>query len=173
MFPIHRLFQDSYQGALTVYPEIRAVYDTFWSVLQSVADNCLNTTLSGRAKALLDKLEEDRINRHVCIVKLSSPNLTFISTAYCSLGTPDSLNESLKETLSGLRPFEQKVFNYLNAINELKKVSDCIYVSNQALTRLSNNIYFYIYDNRTREIGIIMDEIEKLTISIKIGFSDV
>jgi len=167
MIPIHHLFQDSYQGALTVYPETRAVYDTFWNVLQSVADNCLNTTLSSRAKALLDKLEEDRIDRHMCIAQLSSLDLDFISTAY------DLPNESLKEALSRLRPLEQKVFKFLNAINELEKVSNCIDEINQALTRLSNSDYFAIYDNRVREIGIIMDEIEKLTISITVGFSDV
>lgn len=173
MTSIYRFFQDSYQSVLTVYPEIRAVYATFQDVLQSVADNHLNTTLFERAKTLLKELEEYGINRHMCIVKLSSLNLTLISTAYASLSTPDSPNESLKKTFSRLRPYEQVALNYLNAINELEKVHNCIDEINQALTRLSNNEYLYIHANRTREIGIIMDEIEKLTISITISFSEV
>jgi hypothetical protein len=170
MIPIHHLFQDSYQSALKVYPQTRDVYDTFWNVLQSVADNHLKTTLFGQAKELLDELEEDRIDRHKCIGNFSSLDLSFISEVYSNLSTTDSSNKSLKETLSILHPFEQRGLNYLNAINELAKVFDCINEINQSLTRLSNNSYFAMYANRTREISIILDEIKKLTISITVGF---
>ena len=166
---IHRLFQDSYQRALKVYPQTRYIYDAFQNVLESIAHNH-NITWFGQAKALLDQLKKDIIDRHKCIGNFSSPDLAFISEVYSNLSTTDSSDKSLKKTLSILHPFEQRCFNYLNAINELAKVFDCINEINQSLTRLSNNSYFAIYANRTREISIILDEIKKLTISITVGF---
>lgn len=174
MTSIYNLSQEPYKGALKVYPKIEKVYNIFQDVLQSVADNHLNTTLFGQAKTLLKELEEDGINRYKFMAQLLSLDLPVITKAYFRLSTSFT-NESLKKALSRLHlhVHEQRAFDCLNAINELGKVSNCINEINQALTMLSINNYFSIYTNRIREIGVIMDAIEKLIISIKISFSEV
>lgn len=172
MTSIYNLSQEPYKGALTVYPKIEKVYNIFQYVLQSVADNHLDTTLFGQAKTLLKELEEDGINRYKFMAQLLSRDLPVITKAYSRLSTRFT-NESLKKALSRLHLYEKRAFDCLNAINELGKVSNCINEINQALTILSINNYFSIYTNRIREIGVIMDEIEKLTISITISFSEV